>query len=192
MYVTRRQNIASITNLLKSQIQNDPTKASSQSVFATWLLLDDMFRHIPHTGLLQRPEMTAEFGSNQQRPFDFACMFFKIKDKPVPIADAPQPSIMPFLSCFHSLTSLSVCYSNRLSQERHNGLVLHESYTRLLSLLDRLAARLDSPISIDWNPNAWLDKLLASLETKVAFFPLSLTSLLISSLRQLHSPLSID
>jgi hypothetical protein len=26
----------------------------------------------------------------------------------------------------------------------------------------------------------------------VAFFPLSLTSLLISSLRQLHSPLSID
>lgn len=169
-----KQHIGSNTYLSQSQIQNDPTKASSQSVFATWLLLVDILQCIPHAALLQRPEMTAEFGSDQQRPFDFACTFFRITDKLLPITDTTQFSAIPFLSCFHSLTTLSICYSDRLFRERHDDLVLRESYIQLLSLLDRLAARLDAPIDVDWNPKAWLDKLLGSLETEVAFLPLSL------------------
>jgi hypothetical protein len=169
-----KQNICSNTYFSQSQVQNDPTKASSQSVFATWLLLGDILQRIPHAALLQRPEMTAEFGSDQQRSFDFACTFFRITDKSLPIADAPQLSAIPFLTCFRSLITLSICYSDRLSQERHDSLVLCESYIQLLSLLDRLAARLDAPIDVNWNPKVWLDKLLESLETEVAFLPLSL------------------
>ncbi|KIM47693.1 hypothetical protein M413DRAFT_439360 [Hebeloma cylindrosporum] len=161
---------AALLDLLHSKVQDDPTKASSQSVSATWLLLDEMLQRIPHAALLQRPEMTAEFGSDQQRPFDFACIFFKITNKLLPIADSTQLSALPFLSCFHSLTTLSICYGDRLSRGRGDGLVLRESYILLLSLLDRLAARLNSPIDVDWNPRAWLDKLLASLETEAITF----------------------
>lgn len=174
MYVTRNRTFFSNTYLSQSLVQNDPTKASSQSVFATWLLLCDILQRIPHAALLQRPEMTAAFGSDQQRPFDFACTFFRITDKQLPIIDPPQSSAIPFLTCFHSLTTLSICYSDRLSRERHDGLVLRESFIQLLSLLDRLAARLDAPIDVNWNSKAWLDKLLESLETEVAFLPLSL------------------
>jgi len=136
--------------------------------------------------------MTAEFGSEQQRPFDFACIFFKITTK-LPIPDTTQLSAIPFLSCFHSLTTLSVCYSDRLTQESRDDPVLRESYIHLLSLLDRLVARLNAPINVDWNPKTWLDKLLANLETEVAFLPLSLTcALKFCPVSYIHRCRSID
>ncbi|KAF8963955.1 Dopey, N-terminal-domain-containing protein [Flammula alnicola] len=161
-----------IVDLINSQIQSDPTRASLQSVGTTLLLLEDMLLHIPHSSLMQWPETTLQLESGHQRPFDFACTFFKITDKTLPTTTTSQvlTSTVPFVSCFHSLVSLSISYADRLFNEPQNGFVLRESFCRLLTLIDRLVARLTAPINISWDPTQCLDILLATLEHQTATF----------------------
>jgi hypothetical protein len=133
------------------------------------ILLDEILHHIPDSSLLQRPEITVQVESGSQRPFDFACTFFKIADKSIPTAATLDILATPFVSCFQSLISLSMAFTSRLKESQH-ALMLRESFSKVLLLIDRLAARLITPMNIPWDPKEWLNILLASLEYQVSSF----------------------
>lgn len=137
-----------------------------------------MLQHVPETSLLQRPEFTVPNESHSQRPFEFACTFFKIADKSISAIATSETSAMPFSACFHSVVALSLSYNSCLIKEPQHAAILRESLCRVLTVIERLVARLIAPMNIAWNPKEWLSSLLASLEYKVCtsfFFSMYLT-----------------
>ncbi|KAF9486392.1 hypothetical protein BDN70DRAFT_822033, partial [Pholiota conissans] len=159
-----------IVDLTNACVESNPRKAFSPPIARALLLLEEILQHITDSNLLQRPEITPEVGSYCQRPFDFACTFFKIADKSIPMLATQNNSTAPFVSCFRSLASLTMAYASCLFKEPQHALVLRESFSRTLFLIDRLAARLISPINIPWDPKQWLNALLASLEYQASTF----------------------
>jgi len=67
---------AAIMDLLDLQVQTDAARSSSPLVRECLLLQEEMLRQIPHSSLMQRPELTgaSKANSTTQRPYIF-CMF---------------------------------------------------------------------------------------------------------------------
>ncbi|CAA7265849.1 unnamed protein product [Cyclocybe aegerita] len=159
---------SAIIDLMAVEIQTDPSKASSDRFREAMVLLDDMVQYIPHSGLLQRPGASTS-SDDYQRPYDFACLFFKIPAKSTLTTFSPQPAI-PLASCFEQLASMSIIYARGLSGEPQRGRTLREAFCRILNLVDRLVGRLVAPISLAWHPKEWLDSMLSTLNhTTITF-----------------------
>lgn len=129
-------------------------------------LLEAVLEQIPHVGLLQRPETTLDSGDGYSRPFDFACAFFKIPDRSLSTWPPFNVSTMPHASCLESLVSMSKTYTECL-KESQQTVVLRESFSRTLALINNLVERLTTPVNLTWNPKEWIDVLLLSLEYEV-------------------------
>ena len=139
---------------------------SYQTIRETTVLLETIFQHMPHSGLLHRPEFTVE-AETGHRAYEFACTFFKITPKLQDSHTATQPSTIPFASCFYHLISLSTTFASCLSEYPHDTPVLREVFSRTLSLLDRLTGGLNSQIVLTWEPRQWLHDMLLSIESEV-------------------------
>ncbi|KAF8167553.1 Dopey, N-terminal-domain-containing protein [Crassisporium funariophilum] len=161
---------AALVDLLDHQVEIDPMNAARPSTREAMLLLETVLQYIPHTGLLQRPEITKNVDSDDQRPFDFACSFFKITHKPLQTTSSAHFTTIPFASCFQHLISLSTNSARCLVRHPQNGFILREVLSRSLTLVDRLVGRLVSPIALSWKPSQWLSDLLLGFEHETATF----------------------
>lgn len=155
------------------QMESNPAKASSRSIRESLILLEEMLRRIPHSGLMQRPEVVGDNVTARitERAYTFACTFFNI-----PATTTPTPSgsfAIPFSSSFESLIGLSTHCAQNLNQSTHDILVLREVFSQSLKLIDRLVGRLGSAIAVQWRPHEWLTILLESLQRQVRLIFLS-------------------
>ena len=130
------------------------------------MLLETIFQHMLHDGLLHCPEFIVE-ETRGCRAYEFACTFFKITPKLQDLHMTTQPSTIPFASCFYHLISLSTTFAHGLSQYPQDAPVLREVFSRTLSLLDRLTGGLNYQIVLTWDPRQWLGVMLSSLEYEV-------------------------
>ncbi|KAJ6623058.1 Dopey, N-terminal-domain-containing protein [Mycena sp. CBHHK59/15] len=156
---------ASLTDLLDIQIQQSVSRTPNPSIRESLLLLEEMLRQIPHVALMQRPELSAELetAAKSQRPYVFAATFYGFK----PTLDTAAPSglfTVPFASAFQNLVALSINCSRFSSEGCDTPGPLREVSSQSLLILDRLVRRLDSQITLTWNPDQWLSSALASLE----------------------------
>lgn len=157
-----------LLNIPQLQVQANPTKASSKLVRECLLLQEEMLRHIPHSSLMQRPELTGsiEVKRTTQRPYLFACSFYGIT--PVAAYAAPDGSFaIPFTSAFENLIELSLNCANSLIQGSENVVVLREVFSQSLLLIDRLVGRLGTSVKVEWNPATWLYMLLRTIDHEV-------------------------
>jgi hypothetical protein len=158
-----------VLNVLQLQVQANPTKSSSTLIRECLLLQEEMLRHIPHSSLMQRPELTGsiEVKRTTQRPYLFACSFYGII--PAAAHSAPDGSFaIPFASAFGNLIDLSLNFANSLIQGSENVVVLREVFSQSLLLIDRLVGRLGTSVKVDWNPATWLYMLLRALDHEVS------------------------
>ncbi|KIK71711.1 hypothetical protein GYMLUDRAFT_33858 [Collybiopsis luxurians FD-317 M1] len=168
---------AGLVDLLDIRIKQDPTKASSPSMKATLSLLAVLLNQIPHIALLSCPEMTGEEmqkASETERPYIFACTFYHIP----PTIDSeiiPPPTgsfAMPFGSSFESLTSLSMVLGQTLTKAKKGDKDLtlsREMFTQSLTLIERLISRLNSSVTLAWEPKTWLEGVLDTLHENANF-----------------------
>jgi len=150
------------------QVQIDVTRISSTLVRECLLLQEEMLRQIPHSSLMQRPELTGAIEAQRttQRPYLFACSFYGI----TPIATPTTPAAsfaVPFASIFENLAALSRTCSEALIQSSSNLVTLREVYSLSLLLIDRLVGRLGTSVEIAWKPSRWLQLILHVLEHEV-------------------------
>ncbi|KAJ8084790.1 hypothetical protein PM082_003567 [Marasmius tenuissimus] len=134
-------------------------------------LLITMLRQIPHTALLRRPEVTTEIqeASVSQRPYVFACTFYGIK----PAVEAAEPTgsyLIPFGSAFEALVDLSISLGQRFTESSSDLLALREVFSQLLLLVDRLVGRLNTSMTLSWEPRKWLTTVLGILQHESANF----------------------
>lgn len=132
-----------------------------------------MLRQIPHVALMQRPELSGEMemAARSQRPYVFAATFYGFK----PTLDTSSPSgpfTIPFASAFQNLVTLSINCSRFLTEGCETPDPLREVTSQSLFILDRLVGRLNSEITLSWNPDQWLLSVLAALEHEVYLFAL--------------------
>lgn len=150
-------------------MQGNISRAASPSIKEGLLLLEELLRHIPHTALMQRPELTSEIqaASAAQRPYVFACTFYGAK--PIPTIPAQKGSYsIPFASAFENIIRLSTSCAQSLLKKGSPSR-LREVFTQALLLIDRLVGRLGSSIEVLWNPTEWLSVVLKSLDHEVRF-----------------------
>ncbi|KAJ7755024.1 Dopey, N-terminal-domain-containing protein [Mycena maculata] len=162
---------ASIADLLDIQIQRSISRALTPSVRESLLLLEEMLRQIPHVALMQRPELSAgmETAAQSERPYVFAATFYGFK--PNLETDAlPGPFTIPFASVFQNLVALSINYSRFFTEGCDTPGPLREVSSQSLLILDQLVGRLNSQITVVWNPEEWLSAVLATLEHKSCNF----------------------
>ncbi|KAF8899262.1 Dopey, N-terminal-domain-containing protein [Infundibulicybe gibba] len=186
-----------IAELLQFQIQHDSIRACSPSIQACLSLQEELLRQIPHTALMQRPDMTDEIQvtTASQGPYQFACTFYKIE----PIALVPgldDPAALPFASAFENGIALSLSCAQGLSENPAGSTHLWAVLSQALLLLDRLVGRLRTTVTLSWNPNQWLALILQTLENKSATFKIvdRIIALVVSmqQISGLQPPLSID
>ncbi|PPQ99509.1 hypothetical protein CVT24_005299 [Panaeolus cyanescens] len=159
---------AAVLDVVHEQICKDRSVASKQCIQEAFALLEDMLPLIPHSALMQRPEITVDLDTSKQTAYQFACTFFKIK--PNTIAAEDLTASTPFDTCFQFLMSISMSFCTSLSQIPHKAPVLRVSLTRSLVILDQLVSRLTQPISLTWEPEQWLNTMLASLQHENTIF----------------------
>lgn len=145
---------------------SDASNSEKEVVCATIRLLEDLLHCMSHTGLMRRPDGTDD-GTGLQKPFKFACTFYKLplSDLGLPV-DESSMSSTPFASCFQSLVSLSSVYA-RCIRDREGGSVFRDPFCRILGMLGRLVERLDAVLTVSWDPKIWLDDLLSTFHSKV-------------------------
>ncbi|KAL0565856.1 hypothetical protein V5O48_016166, partial [Marasmius crinis-equi] len=146
-------------------------KAPGQLLQRTLSLLLTMLRQIPHSALLGRPEVTSEIqeASASQRPYIFACTFYGIK----PSVDVTEPSgsfTIPFGSAFEALISISTSLAQSLVESSGKLFVLREVFSQSLLLIDRLVGRLNTTMTLSWEPRKWLSTVLDILKHESANF----------------------
>ncbi|KAG6841563.1 hypothetical protein C0991_009598 [Blastosporella zonata] len=162
---------AAILDLIDLQIQGDVSRASSPLLRETLLLQEEMLRHIPHSSLMQRPDLTGPIEAKRttQRPYIFACSFYGID----PIAIPPSISTsfaVPFISAFENLATFTRNCAQALIASSPDVVTLREVYSLSLSLLDRFAGRLGTSVTLTWDPNTWVQTILGGLEHESANF----------------------
>ncbi|KAG7099897.1 hypothetical protein E1B28_001698 [Marasmius oreades] len=150
---------------------NNSRKGPTQLLQRTLFLLTTMLRQIPQSALLSRPEVTSgiQKASVSQRPYVFACTFYGIKAT----VTAPEPSgsySKPFGSAFEGLISLSMSLSHNLIEASANLNLLREVFSQSLLLVDRLVGRLNTKMTLCWEPRKWLATVLDNLKHESANF----------------------
>jgi hypothetical protein len=137
-------------------------------------------RYIPHTCLLQRPELTGEMqlASPSQSPYAFACAFYGIS--PISSWNVRHGSFeVPFASVFQEMVTFNVRCANHLLSASGSRPFLKDLFSQSLLLLHKLVSRLGSPLSISWDPSEWLEVVLMCMGHEVsAFYKLKLALIL--------------
>ncbi|KAJ7116821.1 Dopey, N-terminal-domain-containing protein [Mycena crocata] len=156
---------ASLTDLLDIQIQRSVSHALTLSFRESLILLEEMLRQIPHVALMQRPELSGDMdlAAKSQRPYTFAATFYGFKPTLDPAA-ASGPFTIPFASAFQNLVTLSIHCSRFVTEGCDTPGPLREIFGQALLIMDRLVGRLNSQITLAWNPDQWLTSVLATLE----------------------------
>ncbi|KAF8079121.1 Dopey, N-terminal-domain-containing protein [Lyophyllum atratum] len=162
---------AAILDIIDLQVQADATRASSPLFGETLLLQEEMLRHIPHSSLMQRPDLTGPIEAKRttQRPYLFACSFYGIDPIAVP-PTATTSFAVPFVSAFENLATLSRIFAQTLTTGSADTTVLREVFSQTLLLIDRLIGRLGTSVTIPWDPVEWLQVILQALEHESANF----------------------
>lgn len=144
-----------------------PAKASTRTYQQITVLIQEMHSHIPQVALLERPEVTRDNTSARQtqRPYEFACTFYGIKDK-LPTPPPEGHFTIPFSSIFESLVSCSAKCAQELSKVK-DATLLREVFSGVLGLLNGMVNRLTGPIDVTWDPATWLGLLLQSMAYEV-------------------------
>lgn len=188
---------AAIMDLVDLQVQTDAARSASALVRECLLLQEEMLRQIPHSSLMQRPELTGAIEANRtaQRPYLFACSFYGITPIATPTKSTASFTI-PFTSVFENLTSISRISAEVLIRGSPDIVTLREVYSYSLLLIDRLVGRLGTSVEIVWRPSTWLQLVLHALEHESANFTIvDRTVSLVVALHQtngLDPRLSID
>jgi hypothetical protein len=126
-----------------------------------------MLRQIPHSSLMQQPELTgSKVECSTMRPYLFACSFYGITPITTPIKSPPSFAV-PFASVFENLVSLSGICAEVLIQNSSNLVTLREVYSHSLLLIDRLVGRLGTSVQTSWEPTGWLRAVLHAVEHEV-------------------------
>ncbi|KAF9270860.1 hypothetical protein L218DRAFT_952937 [Marasmius fiardii PR-910] len=146
-------------------------KQPNQLLQQTLFLLTTMLRQIPQSALLSRPEVTSgiQEASMSQRPYVFACTFYGIKAS----EPAPGPSgsySIPFGSAFEGLINLSMSLAHNLIEASGNINLSREVLSQTLLLIDRLVGRLNTKMTLSWEPRKWLAAVLDNLKHESANF----------------------
>lgn len=127
-----------------------------------------MLQYTAHSGLMQRPNV-ADNESRLQKPFHFACNFYKLSPTEFQLpTEAPSMTSTPFASCFQSLVSLSSVYSSRIRDPQRDGSVFREPFCRILAITARLVGQLVAELDVAWDPKHWLDDLLSTFDSTVS------------------------
>ncbi|KAG6813245.1 hypothetical protein H0H92_012882 [Tricholoma furcatifolium] len=166
---------AAVLDLIDFQVQADASRASTPLLKEALLLLQEILRHIPHSSLMQRPDLTGPIEAQRttQRPYIFACSFYGIE--PIPTASSDSNSFaVPFVSAFENLATFTCNSVEALTSSSFSDVqalhTLREVFSLSLSLLDKLASRLDTLVSVSWDPQGWLQTILKGLEHELANF----------------------
>jgi len=156
------------------RFQANPASATSAATIKALILLEELLKYTPHLGLIDRtiinpPNTQKEEARSTARPYLFSCAFYDIEDAiPIPEdAQAPSKSIIPFTTSFESLFLLSIKVSRVLSDPSVNVPAAREVLSRILTLAERLLARLTISINVTWDPAAWMTALLQTFEYEV-------------------------
>ncbi|GLB43530.1 putative dopey, N-terminal [Lyophyllum shimeji] len=162
---------AAILDIIDIQVQADATRAFSPLFRETLLLQEEMLRHIPHSALMQRPDLVGPVQATRatQRPYLFACSFYGIEPVTVP-ATSRTSFAVPFVSAFESLASVSLICAQALPSGSADITTLREVFSHTLVLIDRLVGRLGTSLTISWDPSGWLRAVLQALEHESANF----------------------
>ncbi|KAF5384809.1 hypothetical protein D9615_001099 [Tricholomella constricta] len=164
---------AGILDIIDLQVQANVKKASSTLLRETLLLQEEMLRHIPHSALMQRPDLTGPIEAKRttQRPYLFACSFYGID--PIDIPPTPGASFtVPFVSAFENLANLSIRCAQSLDGDSTDVVTLREVFSQTLLLIDRLVGRLGTTVTISWDPAKWLQVILLGLGRESTNFTL--------------------
>ncbi|KAF9524082.1 Dopey, N-terminal-domain-containing protein [Crepidotus variabilis] len=167
---------------LEAEVTATTSKSESTTIPHVFILLESLLDHIPHSALLRRPELNGIQGVMTLRPFDFACVFFKMSKQDISCEAKSLTS--PFASCFNSLISLVSTYASLLVSSTENSERLRVSMCSALSLIDRLVGRLSGPIDVAWEPSHWLPSVLSVLPSSNATF--TVVDRITSSITNLH------
>ncbi|KAG6874376.1 hypothetical protein C0995_015112 [Termitomyces sp. Mi166 len=164
---------AAILDLIDVQVRGDVSRASSPLMREALLLQEEMLRHIPHSALMQRPDLTGPIEAKRttQRPYLFACSFYGID--PIVTSESLSNSFaVPFVSVFQNLATITRSCAQALTTytSSSNIVVLREVFSLSLSLLNRLSVRLATSVTLSWNPDDWLQVVLTGLEHELANF----------------------
>ncbi|KAG5652198.1 hypothetical protein H0H81_005933 [Sphagnurus paluster] len=163
--------LVAILDLVDLQVASDHTRASSVLFREIMLMQEEMLRHVPHSSLMQRPDLTGPIEEKRttQRPYLFACSFYGIE----PVTTPPLSTIsfaIPFVSAFENLATFSLNCALSLIDGSEDVVTLREVYSQSLVLVDRLVGRLGTAVSPAWDPAKWLQVILQGLEHESANF----------------------
>ncbi|KAG6877602.1 hypothetical protein C0993_005728 [Termitomyces sp. T159_Od127] len=156
---------AAVLDLIDVQVQGDVSRVSSPMIKEALLLQEEMLQHIPHSALMQRPDMTGPIEAKRttQRPYLFACSFYGVDPINIP-ASTSDSFAVPFVSAFESLTTITRCCAQALTTSSSDITVLREVFSLSLSLLNSISSRLTALVTLAWNPDEWLQAILRELE----------------------------
>ncbi|KAG6851405.1 hypothetical protein H0H93_005803 [Arthromyces matolae] len=162
----------SVLNLhMKAQFHNDPLRISSTLLRETLLLQEEVLRHIPHSSLMQQPQLTIpdQVRPPNHHPYLFACAFYGID--PISLTVALSDSVaIPFISAFGNLANFALNCTRALATTPSDTILLREVLSLSFSLLDKLSTRLSTPVTLSWNADDWFQVILEGLEHESANF----------------------
>ncbi|KAG5733413.1 Protein dopey, partial [Termitomyces sp. T112] len=162
---------AAILDLIDIRVQGDMSCLSSPLVKEALLLQEEVLRHVPHSALMQRPNLTGPIETKRttQRPYLFACSFYGVD--PIAIPESLSNSFaVPFVSAFENLATITRRCAQKLITSCSDIVVLREVFSLSLLLLDRLSSGLTTSVTLPWNPDDWLQVILKGLEHELANF----------------------
>ncbi|KNZ76347.1 Protein dopey [Termitomyces sp. J132] len=162
---------AAILDLIDIRVQGDISCLSSPLIKEALLLQEEVLRHVPHSALMQRPNLTGPIETKRttQRPYLFACSFYGVDPIAIP-ESLPNSFAVPFVSAFENLATITRRCAQKLITSCSDIVVLREVFSLSLLLLDRLSSRLTTSVTLRWNPDDWLQVILEGLEHELANF----------------------
>jgi len=146
------------------QICQNSNSSSFLTMKEAFILLEEIQNLIHHSALLNRPktnlhdQSSSEAGSVDPQPYLYVRQFYGIAPMTTPISAMPSTSPLSYI--FDCVASISVQCAGRLVEGTGSIGNLVEVLPRTLSLMHSLAAKLESPLSVAWDPSKWLASLL--------------------------------
>ncbi|KAG2022683.1 hypothetical protein CC2G_000411 [Coprinopsis cinerea AmutBmut pab1-1] len=168
--------ISSLLDFLSIQLQAHPNWTTTQPIIKCLVLLEELLKYTPHLGLSERPPIkppnpTKEQARESARAYTFACAFYDIDDR-FDVSDTQTTTTIPFATALNALVFLSTHWAKCLTQDPGSGDVVarREAFSRSLTLFERLLARLQMSVSLDWTPAEWMGVLLETFDYEAATF----------------------
>lgn len=134
-------------------------------------MLQEISKHIRMAHLKARPRLTGEqpATASSQSAYAFACALYETDAVPSLAAEKGPES--PLASVFDDLTKLSLLCGKALVGEESDVAALRETLTQSLVLMRKMAQQLqnsgESPITIPWSPDEWLNTIVQCIKREV-------------------------